>query len=242
MRSPRLPLFLGLALALPALAAEPDARSLLAGYDAVMSADSFEAEAVMNAHRDDGTERSYTLKMLKSGADKNRVWFLEPASARGQEILRRGDNSWLYMPNLKRSIRMASRDSFQGGDFNNADVLRADYAADYDARIVPDGSQPDAWMLELTARGNHASYDRIRLWISRADRMPLKGEYFSASGKLLRTAEFLEVKELGGRKRPSKVVMRNMIATRRYSEMIWKRFDTSVKPAGTRFVLDDLGR
>ena len=75
--------------------------------------------------------------ILKRDADKFRVWFSEPASVKGQEILRLGDNSWVYLPNLKRATRIANRDSFQGGDFNNADVLRVNYTVDYDAVIVP---------------------------------------------------------------------------------------------------------
>jgi hypothetical protein len=36
--------------------------------------------------------------------------------------------------------------------------------------------------------------------------------------------------------------MRNMVATRRYSELVFEAFDTRVQPAAGRFVLDDLGR
>ena len=221
---------------------EPTAPQLLARYDAVMGAPSYAGVMVMTAHRDDDTSRSYRMKMIKSGNDKFRAWFLEPAASRGQEILRQGENLWIYMPSLKRAIRMANRDSFQGGDFNNADVLRVNYARDYQARIIPDPSAPQAWLLELHARTDDAAYDRIRLWLSRPDGLPIKGEYFTASGKLLRTAEFTDVRDWGGIKRPSRVVMKNMIAVKRWSELQIEAFDPSAQPASGRFVLDDLGR
>jgi outer membrane lipoprotein-sorting protein len=231
-----------LLLPLAASAGTPSAEELLARYDAIMGPTNYEATMTMVAHRDDGSTRAYKMRMLKAGDEKTRLWFQEPASARGQEILRQGDNAWLYLPNLKRSVRMANRDAFQGGDFNNADVLRTNYGRDYAAQVAEDPSMPEAYVLELKAKTEDASYDRIRLWVSRKDAMPLKGEYYTASGKLLRSAEFLEVKSFNGFKRPSRVVMRNMIATRRFSELTVGAFDVRVQPAAGRFVLDDLGR
>src|SRR5690242_8775597 len=96
-------------------AADPDPHALLARYDAVMSPAFFEVDARMVAHRADGSTRGYKMHVLKSGADKLRASFLEPASAKGQEMLRNGDNLWLYMPNLKRAVRVAARDQFMGG-------------------------------------------------------------------------------------------------------------------------------
>lgn len=231
-------------LLLPALglAAEPSAAELLARYDAVMGPAHYEAVASMTAHRDDGTTRTYRMKMLKSGDERFRLLFLEPASSRGQEILRQGDNAWLYMPNLKRSVRMANRDSFQGGDFNNADVLRVNYSADYEPTLAPEPDEAGTWLLELKAKTADASYDRVRLWLRRDDSMPVKGEYFSASGKLLRSAEFSDVREFNGLKRPARVLMRNRLAARRSTELVMESFDPRVQPPASRFVLDDLGR
>ena len=55
-------------------------------------------------------------------------------------MLRNGDNLWVYIPNLKRATRVALRDSFQGGDFNNADVLRVNYEADYTGKLIDAGA------------------------------------------------------------------------------------------------------
>src|SRR5262245_6626877 len=119
------------------LLAPPSADELLAKYDAVMGPESFEAVTEMTAHREDGSTRTYKMRVLKGGRDKLRIWFLEPAAVRGQEMLRQGENLWVYLPNLKKPTRLASRESFQGGDFNNADVLRVNYQADYQAQVLP---------------------------------------------------------------------------------------------------------
>src|SRR5437870_91468 len=133
----RLALAACLASAQLALAAEPAVGDILKRYDEVMGPRTFDAETAMTAHREDGSERTYVMKMMKGESDKFRIWFLEPAAVKGQEMLRNGDNLWLYLPNLKRATRIANRDSFQGGDFNNADVLRVNYQADYDGKLSP---------------------------------------------------------------------------------------------------------
>lgn len=236
-------LALSLCLLLLPLAASAESKSaeeLLRQYDSIMGPASFEAVMVMTAHREDGSTRTYRMKVMKSGTDRFRAWFQEPAASRGQEILRVGDNSWVYMPNLKRALRIANRDSFQGGDFNNADVLRTNYTRDYDAKLVSEDAQ--AYLLELHAKTEEAAYDRIKLWLSRADGVPLKGEYYTVSGKLLRTAEFMDVRDFGGLRRPSRVLMRNMIVTQRFSELTFDRMELRDSLPGGRFVLDDLGR
>jgi outer membrane lipoprotein-sorting protein len=220
----------------------PSGAELLRKYDAIMGAESFDASAEMTSRRDDGTSRTYKMRILKSGRDKVRVWFTEPASVRGQEMLRQGENLWVYLPNLKKATRIASRESFQGGDFNNADVLRSHYETDYEAQVQPASSVPDAWELELKARTHEAAYDRIKLWLAKSDAIPIKGEYYTASGKLLRVAQFSDVQSFGALRRPARVVMKNMIATQRSSQLLLSSFNTKATPSSAKFVLDDLGK
>ncbi len=219
----------------------PTADDLVRRYDQVMSPGTFESVLEMVAHRQDGTTRTYKLRALKSGNDKMRAWFLEPAAAKGQEMLKVGDNMWVYMPNLKRALRIASRESFQGGDFNNGDIMRVNYVTDYSAKLLPDDN-PSTWGVELTAKSSEASYDRIKLWLDKGKRLPVKAEYYAASGKLLRSATFEDTKTFHGLERPSRIVMRNELATKRFSEMTIVDMKAGVDAPTQKFVLDDLGR
>ena len=232
-----------LLLALLLTAEPPTTREMLAAYDAVMAPPVFKAVATMTAHRDDGTTRGYKMAILKGADDKSRIWFQEPAAVRGQEMLRNGENFWVYMPNLKRALRLASRDNFQGGDFNNADVLRANYTRDYEGTVKEDPKKPDQWLVELKAKTPDSAYDSVKLWVLRAPLgMPVHGEYYTSSGKMLRSADFAEVKDFGnGLKRPAKITMRNEIATQRFSEMLWESVDISAAVGDGKFGLSDLG-
>lgn len=229
-------------LSVTAFAADPTADEILQKYDATMGPRAFESVSRMTAWREDGTSRSYKMRMLKSENDKFRIWFEEPSAVKGQEMLRQGDNMWLYLPNLKRATRVASRDNFQGGDFNNADVLRVNYQADYSAKLAP-SDVPDTWLVELKAKTAQTAYDAIKLWVRKSDLLPVKGQYFGTSGQMIRSAEFSEFKEFGkGYTRPAKVVMRNELVKARRSEMLIEKLTTDVSPAPQRFVQSDLGK
>lgn len=222
--------------------AAPTAEDLVKKYDEIMGPKTFEAEMTMTATREDGTSRSYEMKAAKSGDDKFRIWFTKPANMNGQEMLRVGDNAWLYIPALHRATRIANRDSFQGGDFNNADVLRVNYHSDYSAKIL-DSDVAEAYKLELHAKNENTSYDMIQLWVKKSDGMPIKGLYYGTSGKLLRSAEFSDVKEFGkGYKRPSKTVMRNELIKARRSELLFTKLKIGVSFTAQKFTQSDLGK
>ncbi len=231
-----------LLVALPALAAEPTAEELLKRYDAVMGPRTFESDSEMTAYREDGSSRTYVMRMLRGENDRFRVWFKGPASVKGQEMLRSGDNLWVYLPNLKRATRIANRDSFQGGDFNNADVMRVNYSVDYTAKLVA-SEVPDTWALELKAKSPETAYDSIKLWLRKKDGLPVRGEYYGTSGQMQRSAEFSEYTELEkGYTRPAKVVMRNELVKARRSELVLKSMKLNVDAPAQRFTQADLGR
>jgi len=230
------------ALVLTLLAADPDVGELLKKYDEIMGPQAFEAEASMTATREDGSSRTYAMKFLKKDQDKFRLWFSEPSAVKGQEMLRNGDNLWVYIPNLKRATRIANRDNFQGGDFNNADVLRVNYAADYDGKLV-DSGDPNAWCVELKAKHKETSYDSIKLWLRKSDYQPLKGQYFGTSGQMIRSATFSDHKEFEkGFTRPARIVMQNELVKTRKSEMVTSRMTLKVDPPPQRFTQADLGK
>ncbi len=238
----RLLALMTIALTMPAFAAEPTVEELLKKYDSIMGPASFEADTTMSATREDGSVRTYEMKFLKRDNDKFRLWFNAPSSVKGQEMLRNGESLWVYLPNLKRATRIASRDNFQGGDFNNADVLRVNYTTDYAGTLVP-SDIPETWLLQLKAKNPDTSYDSIKLYIRKKDLQPVKGQYFGTSGQMIRSAEFTDHKEFEkGYVRPAKVVMKNELVKTRKSEMVMKSLKLNVDLPAQRFTQSDLGK
>lgn len=213
------------------LAAAPTADEILRRADAILSPATYQAQVRFTTHRANGTERTFSLQIWKKGDDRFRVRFLAPPDDRDTEVLRVGDNMWNWLPNLKRALRIAPKQEFHGGDFSNSDVLRVNLSTDYTPRLLPE-SNDSQWVLELTAKTDQVAYHRIKYWIARAGGMPVKQEFYTESGKLVRQLEMKEPKAFGKLTRPSVFVMRNMLVPTRHSEMVWESFT----PVGT---LDD---
>ena len=74
----------------------------------------------------------------------------------------------------------------------SGDIAATHYAKDY--RAQADGEALVAGetclVFELKAINTRVSYDRIRYWISRARELGVQAEFYSVSGKLLKTARF----------------------------------------------------
>ena len=95
----------------------------------------------------------------------------------------------------------------------------------------------------IKSKGPQVAYDRITLWMTKeAGPLPVRAEFYAASGKLLRSADFKDPKDFGGIRRPASIVMRNEVATQRYSEMVTDALSLKDSVSAQRFVLDDLGR
>ncbi len=226
----------------PAFAGEPSAVEILRHYDDVMAPQVAEMESSMTVTRDDGSQRTYLMRILKKGEDKTRIAFDKPASMAGQEILRVGDNSWIYLPDIKRATNMSNRESFQGGDFSNADMLRSNLGADYTPKLV-DEADKTLFALELTSKSKETAYQTVKLWVRRPDFLPVRAQYFGTSGKLMRSTVFSEYQTFQtGYVRPAKVVMVNETVKNRQSELMILKLKTKVEIPDGRFVLSDLGK
>ena len=86
---------------------------------------------------------------------------------------------------LGRAIRISPKQEFHGGDFNNTDILRVNLSVDYTVTMLPSTS-PGEYLLELRARNDSIAYDVIKYWVRTSDFMPLRQEFYTRSGKLMR--------------------------------------------------------
>lgn len=185
---------LALALALPALA--QDGNALLAKIDRNLEPESYEMYRKLINIEPSGARKEFVLYSVKKGRDKIVALFLDPPSDKGRATLRSGDNMWLYIPNVGRPVRITSLQSVVGGVFNNADILRIDYAAEYDVESVT--QEKDAQVLALKARSREVAYDRLKMWVDSRALLPVKIEAYAATGLLIKTLHFRDVRDFGG--------------------------------------------
>lgn len=178
------------------LSSAEDGNEILNKLDRNLSPESFEAYRKLINVEPNGRQKEFVLFTVKKGADKVAALFLSPASEKGRSTLRLDENMWLYIPNVGKPIRITSMQSVVGGVFNNADILRLDYAEEYSVEKTEDlGEQ---LLLHAKAKTNTVAYDQLRIWVDKSRILPLKIECRTEAQMLIKTIRFKKVKDFGG--------------------------------------------
>ena len=173
-----------------------DGTQLLKQIDRNLNPESFEMYRKLINVEPDGRKKEYTLFSVKKGVDKVAALFLAPASEKGRSTLRLGENMWLYIPNVGKPIRITSLQSVVGGVFNNSDILQLDYAAEYNVEKVEETG--NEYLLHLKAKNKTVAYDRLKMWVDKDKKTPIKIECLTEAGMLIKTLYFKDIKDFGG--------------------------------------------
>jgi hypothetical protein len=108
----------------------------------------------------------------------------------------------------------------------NGDIARANFAGDYTPRLV--GTQKEGrdslYVLDLLAVDRSVTYQRVRYWVRQSDFRPHKAEFYSLSDRLLKTCRYEQFRSLGGKIRPTRMVLVDALnqgaeSTMEYSDM-----------------------
>jgi|WetSurMetagenome_2_1015567.scaffolds.fasta_scaffold237847_2 outer membrane lipoprotein-sorting protein len=143
--------------------------------------------------------------------DKLIILVLEPSIQNGQVLLRDGDDMWMYLPKSDRIMRVGSKDNSLGGEASNNDLLRVDLSKDYIPSFVgyEDIDGDKCYKIDLKGMNKTLAYDDIIYWISAKTELPIKREYYSISGKRLKTMSFSEPQKINNTVLPAKITIVN---------------------------------
>ena len=221
-------------------ASDKKADEILKKADENLMPSSFEAYRKLINEEPDGSKKEYIFYSIKKDRDKVAMLYLSPASEKGRAALRLGDNMWLYIPNVGRPIRITSLQSAVGGIFNNSDIMRLDYSEEYNASILEQNDEE--YILDLKAKTDYVAYDRLKMRVKKKSTIVTKVECYTASGTLIKTLEFKEVKDFGnGIVRPAVIETTSPLYKGYRSVMIYSRIKLREFPDEV-FTLDFISR
>ena len=193
----------------PPPADDPKARRIVEDADRIrFPAEGFQVDiAIATTARDrDPEERRY--RVLSKGNDNTVVMITEPASERGQIMLMKGHDLWVFLPNVSQPVRLSLAQRLTG-QVANGDLARANFTGDYNPRLLRsdtiDGEKYD--VLELTAVDRSVTYQRVVYWVRESNSAPYKAEFYSASNRLLKTCRYEKFERMAGKLRPTRLVM-----------------------------------
>lgn len=214
-------------IALPAAAL--DGAQILQKVDRNLEPETYDAFRKLIDIQPDGTKKEYVFYTMKKGRDKVVALFLSPPSDKGRVTLRTGDNMWLYMRDVGRPIRITSLQSVTGSIFNNADILRIDYGAEYNVETTEEDK--GTYLLSLKAKTGEVAYDRLKMWVDKQALLPATIECYAASGLLLKTLHFKDIKDFGGGiKRPATLETDSPLYKGYKSVMLWSGIKKATFP------------
>ncbi|HKY01973.1 MAG TPA: outer membrane lipoprotein-sorting protein [Burkholderiales bacterium] len=216
-------------LPLSALSAESDetlARSIVEKADQVrFPSEGFEVEVSIQSKTPSGEVEARLYKVLSKGNEASIVMIIEPASERGQMMLMKSRDLWVFLPNVSQPVRLGLGQRLTG-QVANGDIARVNFAGDYNPTLLRseevDGEK--CYVLELNAVDRGVTYGRVLFWVRQANYWPHKAEFYSLSGRLLKTARYQNFEQMAGRVRPTRMLMEDAlrkgeISALDYSEM-----------------------
>jgi hypothetical protein len=185
------------------------ARSIVENADRIrFPMPGFQADITISInHRGESTEtRKY--RVLAKGTDNAVVMVLEPATERGQLMLMKERDLWIFLPEVSQPVRISFAQRLVG-QVANGDLARANFAGDYSARIVRretiDGES--LVVLDLEASSRSVTYQRVVYWVKERSNWPYKAEFYSLSNRLLKTCRYENYQMMAGRVRPTRLIM-----------------------------------
>lgn len=211
-----------IATALPAITAE----QILDKVDANMVASTMKFTAELKISIS-GSVRTKEFEGYSKGEDKAYMEFTSPSRDKGTRFLKLGEEFWMYLPNVGKAVKIAGhalRGSLMGSDFSYEDaVSNEELAADYDAVLEGEEKVGDknCYVLKLSLKeGAEGSYYTQKLWVGKQSFIPIKAEYYSKSGKLMKDVQILDWKRVSGKNFPTRIRMENKLRANTWSEFV----------------------
>ena len=170
-------------------AADPGADELLKEADRARGAAEEGITWEIDLETFEGTNTNKVRYLVKVKGVDALADAIEPARNKGEMYLFNDRTIWFFKPGLKKPIAISARQKLMG-QAANGDIASTNYYRDYEGKVV--GSEvingEDTYKLELKAKAKNVTYDGIRYWISKKDRLGVKAEFLTVSGDMFKSA------------------------------------------------------
>lgn len=205
---------------------EAYARSIVEKADQVrFPAEGFQVDIVINTLQADKQAEARKYRILSKGNENTVVMVTEPAAERGQIILMKGRDLWVFMPEVSQPVRISLAQRLTG-QVANGDLARANFAGDYNPKVLRHETinGENYVVMELTAVDRSVTYQKVVYWVNQKNAWPLKAEFYSLSNRLLKKCSYENFRALAGKVRPTRLVMEDALrsgetSVLEYSEM-----------------------
>ncbi len=198
------------------------------GNDLLRGEKSF-SEVTMTISRPEW-KRSLTMEAWTEGTEKTLIRILSPAKEKGVGFLKKGRESWQYVPAIDRVIKLPPSmmlQSWMGSDFTNDDVVRADsIVVDYTHEIVDERVEDGVffWVIEALPKPDApVVWGKVVLKVQKLNFVPRGVEYFDEDNELVKFYVTSDIQNVEGREIPLRFVMFDKTEENYSTSLIYKK-------------------
>ncbi len=191
--------------------------------------------------------RNMKMEGWSKGKEKTLFRIIEPLREKGTATLKSDNHIYTYLPKTDRTIKLTSgmmMGSWMGSHLTNDDLVKeARLEDDYEASISFEGKRNDQQIIEFTLIPKLDAavvWGKLTLIILADSHIPVVEHYYDEDMQLTRSITFSEIKNLGGRMRPS--VLRVVPADKpnEYTEFVYQQLKFDIDISDRLFSLSNL--
>lgn len=161
--------------------------------------------------------------------NKTLIKTLAPKREVGRNMLMIDENMWVFIPNLKRAVRINMAQKLSG-QAAIGDISRMRWAGDYKYEIVPSSNKKEM-KLELVASKKGLTYDKITAFVHPKTKKPIRALLKTKSGRVLKKAVYKDFKKVEGREIPHKMVLTDYLNDKKKSTVFIKKIKSAKLPS-----------
>ncbi len=189
------------------------AKNILARADEIrFPRDPFQVNVKITTSSTEKQPSVEQYQILCKGNERTTVITTAPAAERGQILLMRDQDLWFFTPKVSQAIRLPLSQRLTG-QVSYGDLARSNFSGDYAPKILRNENIEDSqyYVLELTAKDRGVTYHRVLYWIHATDYRPYKAEFYTISGRHLKTCWYQMFSQVVGALRPTTLVMEDAL-------------------------------
>lgn len=197
-----------------------EARSIIDAADTSFELDGLYSESTLTVFKNGKPQAPQVMEGFSleatDGTARSLSIFKNPPRVSGTAYLMLGDDLWVRFASTGRIRKLSSsakKNSAAGSDFSYADMgeggdsFTSGYGAVLDGSEKIDGQ--DCYRLILSPEARDASYEKMVVWVSKADSLYMRVEYHD-KGSPIKFMTLEDYREIGGVSYPNKITMTSL--------------------------------
>jgi len=220
-------------------------RELLDGTDDMHRGESSYARVTMNV-KTARWSRSLTMESWAQGQERSLIKILSPAKEAGMATLKIEDNIWNYLPKVDRTMKLPAGmmgGSWMGSHFTNDDLVKESRMADdftFKLTETPAADGSGQYVIECTAKPDApVVWGKVIVKLAPSE-IPTEISYWDEKGRLVRTMTFSDVRKIGGRPVPCRMMLVPADEPEEYTEILYEKLEYNIEIPDSRFSLQAL--